>query len=81
LQQKLALVIQDLTDGDGQTNGGDHYDAPRSPDMGMNGQPWQNEGYTTPFGNAGAAGGQWNQGSTTPFGATPYGTNGGNAWS
>ena len=79
----MALVIQDLTDGgDGQANGGDRgaYDAPRSPDMGMNGQPWQETGYTTPFGNSGAPQNNWNQGSTTPYGATPYGNSGGPGW-
>jgi len=82
LQQKLAAVIQDLTEGETQTNGvNGHggYDAPRSPeDVGMNGQGWgQDQGYTTPYDN-GPNGNQWGAGGTTPFGATPYGQNGQN---
>jgi DNA-directed RNA polymerase II subunit RPB3 len=80
LQQKLAAVIQDLTETD-QTNGiNGGYDAPQSPDVGMNGAGWQNEGYTTPFGNGGSAN-TWNAGAATPYGATPYGAqNGANGW-
>ena len=82
LQQKLALVIQDLTEGEGAGGADDGYEPARSPDpMGMNGQPWQDQGYTTPFGNSGSTQNQWTQGSTTPYGATPYGQNGGSAWS
>jgi DNA-directed RNA polymerase II subunit RPB3 len=74
LQQKLAAVIQDIADG-GDTNG---YDAPRSPDV--NGQPWQDPGYTTPYGNGNAS--AWGGvGAATPYGATPYGQNGTNGWS
>jgi DNA-directed RNA polymerase II subunit RPB3 len=82
LQQKLATVIQDLTESDAQTNGinGGGYDAPRSPDVGMNGQPWQEQGYTTPYGNGGNAS-AWGAGAATPYGATPYGQNGTNGWS
>jgi DNA-directed RNA polymerase II subunit RPB3 len=82
LQQKLAAVIQDLTESDAQTNGinGGGYDAPRSPDIGMNGQPWQEQGYTTPYGNGGNAS-AWGAGAATPYGATPYGQNGTNGWS
>jgi DNA-directed RNA polymerase II subunit RPB3 len=82
MQQKLAAVIQDLTESDGLTNGigTGAYDAPRSPDVGMNGTSWQDPGYTTPYGtgNASAWGGA---GAATPYGATPYGQNGTNAWS
>ncbi len=75
LQQKLALVIQDLTEGDGAVNGAEtEYGVA---DMGMTGQ---DTGYTTPFGTSGFAQNQW-PGSTTPYGATPYGQSGGNAWS
>lgn len=79
LQQKLALVIQDATDdGSGQNGTNGHaYDAPRSPDVNMNGGWGPDQGYTTPFGNSGQA--QWNgagAGGTTPYGATPYGQNG-----
>jgi DNA-directed RNA polymerase II subunit RPB3 len=84
LQQKLAAVIQDLTEGEGGANGvNGHggYDAPRSPDVGMNGQAWQDPGYTTPYGNGGNAS-QWGTGAgaATPYGATPYGQNGANGW-
>jgi len=65
-----------------------YANGPQSPDTGMNGQDWQqDQGYTTPYGNSAASGGnsggaQWNQGGTTPYGATPYGQNGGaNGWS
>jgi DNA-directed RNA polymerase II subunit RPB3 len=83
LQQKLAAVIRDLTDGEAQTNGinGGGFDAPRSPDMGMNGQGWQDQGYTTPYGQNGGNAGTWgNAGAATPYGATPYGQNGQNGW-
>jgi DNA-directed RNA polymerase II subunit RPB3 len=73
-------VIQDLTGEDeGHING---YDAPRSPDIGglngaAGGQPWQDQGYTTPFGNGAVADGGWNgAGASTPYGATPYGQSG-----
>ncbi|KAI9739380.1 MAG: 45 kDa subunit of RNA polymerase II [Claussenomyces sp. TS43310] len=74
LQQKLATVIQGLTEGE-EANGlnGDPYE-PRSPDAVMNGESWQDAGYTTPY--AEANGGQtssWGQGAATPYGATPYG--------
>ncbi len=82
LQQKLASVIQDLTDEDSGMNGGYGDEGVRSPDIGMNGQTWgQDQGYTTPYGNGAAQPGQqWGGGSTTPFGATPYGQNGANGW-
>lgn len=78
LQQKLAAVIQDLTDGDGNSNGmnGAGFEGPRSPDVG---QGWQDQGYTTPYGNGGQAS-TWG-GAATPYGATPYGQNGANGWS
>lgn len=73
MQQKLAAVLQDLTEGDGQANGGG-YDAPQSPDVGMGGQNWQDQGYATPYGGGNAWGG--GGGAATPYGATPYGQNG-----
>ena len=81
LQQKLAAVIQDLTEGEAQTNGVNghgSYDGPRSPDNGLNGAWGQDDqGYATPFGNG--TGTQEPQqpwgGSSTPYGATPYGQN------
>lgn len=79
LQQKLAMVISDLTDGAGGANGYDQ--GPHSPEpMDVNGSNWQPEGYATPYGNGGGGGGQWSQGAATPYGATPYGQNGANAW-
>jgi DNA-directed RNA polymerase II subunit RPB3 len=82
LQKKLAAVIQDLTEGEAQTNGiNGHgsYDAPRSPDDGgMNGAWGQDQGYTTPF-DSGSGSQEPQQpwaGASTPYGATPYGQNG-----
>jgi DNA-directed RNA polymerase II subunit RPB3 len=86
LQQKLASVIQTVTEGEGgDTNGmngaDDYANGPRSPDTGMNGSGWQGDaGYTTPgygSGNASA----WGAGAATPYGATPYGQNHTNGWS
>lgn len=81
LQQKLAAVIQDLSGAEGG------YDGPRSPDVMMGGavqQPWQqDQGFATPYGNAGAggnAGWNGNNGAATPYGATPYGQNGASGW-
>ncbi|KAI9822783.1 MAG: 45 kDa subunit of RNA polymerase II [Thelocarpon impressellum] len=82
LQQKLALVIGDLTgsevDGHG-VNGHvaadvDGFGGPKSPDLddGANYDPEQ--GFTTPYANGGGAS-AWG-GGTTPYGATPYGQNG-----
>src|SRR6195952_3145320 len=57
LQQKLASVIKDMTDGGEDANegangsGGIGYGGPRSPDVGLNGGGWQaDQGYTTPYG-------------------------------
>jgi DNA-directed RNA polymerase II subunit RPB3 len=86
LQQKLAAVIQDLTEGDALTNGVNGqgaYDAPRSPeDVGMNGAWGQDQGYATPFGNGNSSNQQWGAGAATPYGATPYGQQNGssNGW-
>ncbi|KAI7788671.1 RNA polymerase Rpb3/RpoA insert domain-containing protein [Diaporthe eres] len=63
MQQKLAGLIHGLSEGD---NAGD-YGGPRSPD-GMNGgDPWQDQGYTTPYGT-GDFGGATSYGTTTPYG-------------
>jgi DNA-directed RNA polymerase II subunit RPB3 len=84
LQQKLAVVIQDLTEGDGTNgmngiSGADGF-APRSPDTGMNGSGWQDQGgFATPYGNGGQAS-TWGGGAQTPFGATPYGQSASNGW-
>ncbi|TAQ89145.1 hypothetical protein B7494_g2531 [Chlorociboria aeruginascens] len=82
LQQKLAAVIQDLTEGESHTNGingGGAYGGSRSPNNGINGQNWQDQGYTTPYdgGNASTWGAN---GAATPYGATPYGQNGTSGW-
>jgi len=80
LQQKLAAVIQDLTDGDHGTNGinGGGFDAPQSPEYQQNGNAWEQPGYTTPYANGnGSAWGAAGNGAATPYGATPYGQNGG----
>jgi DNA-directed RNA polymerase II subunit RPB3 len=86
LQQKLAAVIQDLTEGEGASNGMDGMNeadgyAPRSPDAAMNGTSWPDQaGFTTPYGNGGQAS-TWGGGAQTPFGATPYGQSASNGWS
>jgi len=82
LQQKLATVIQDLTEGDGMANGIVDVDnfGPRSPENGLNGGGWEDQGYTTPYGNGGQ-GSTWVQGAATPYGATPYGQPAANGWS
>jgi len=82
LQNKLASVLRELQD-DGTRANGDGYDGGmRSPDVDMNGSGWQDNGYTTPYGNTGASAGPWGagNGATTPYGATPYGQSGGAGW-
>ncbi|KAM0330555.1 hypothetical protein ACHAQA_003502 [Verticillium albo-atrum] len=76
MQEKLALMLHTLTgEAEGGADGGD-FDGPRSPDMNMEGQGWNDQGYTTPYngGNQTA----WGGGSaTTPYNnATPYGASG-----
>jgi DNA-directed RNA polymerase II subunit RPB3 len=82
LQNKLAAVLMDLR-GDGSKSKDDYDGGMRSPDVDMNGG-WQDQGYTTPYGNDAAAngGGAWGagNGSTTPYGATPYGQSGPTGW-
>ncbi|TVY17810.1 DNA-directed RNA polymerase II subunit RPB3 [Lachnellula arida] len=86
LQQKLASVIQTVTEGEGgDTNGmngaDDYNNGPRSPDTGMNGSGWQGDaGYTTP-GYGGGNASTWGAGAATPYGATPYGQNHSSGWS
>ena len=73
MQQKLALIIQELSGN--ETNGdADGFGGGRSPDgmHGAGGDFGMDQGYTTPFGGTG---GQTIYGGTTPFGATPYGQN------
>ena len=80
LQQKLAAVIQDLTEdssnGDAATRN-EEYE-PRSP--GMADSTFQGDGhgyggFNTPYQGGGAS--AWG-GGTTPYGTTPYG--GGSGW-
>ncbi|KAL8679321.1 MAG: hypothetical protein Q9224_007046 [Gallowayella concinna] len=73
LQQKLALIIQEL--GDDRNGEADGFGAPRSPEgVHAGGEYGMDHGYTTPFGNTG--GQTMYGGGTTPFGATPYGQSG-----
>jgi DNA-directed RNA polymerase II subunit RPB3 len=70
LQQKIGGLLKSL---DPRKYGGDEadFDGPRSPDMNVDGgtTPWQDGGYTTPYGgNATAYGG-----NATAYGTTPYG--------
>lgn len=85
LQIKLAQMVKDLSEGDGDGNGA--YDGPRSPEFGGGGgDGWgggQDPGFTTPYGNGGnqsAWGGAGAGGGTTPYGTTPYGGAGGSSW-
>ncbi|KAL8764285.1 MAG: hypothetical protein Q9194_007113 [Teloschistes cf. exilis] len=74
LQQKLALVIQELS-GDDRNGDADGFGGTRSPDGLQGGADYGvDQGYTTPFGNTG--GQTMYGGGTTPFGATPYGQSG-----
>jgi DNA-directed RNA polymerase II subunit RPB3 len=81
LQQKLAAVIQELTEdsnnGDAGARGDDYE--PRSPGVGDG--AYQNDaqglgGFQTPFQGGGGAS-AWG-GGATPYGATPYGS--GSGW-
>ncbi|KAH7270573.1 DNA-directed RNA polymerase [Fusarium redolens] len=77
LQQKIGGLLKGL---DPRKYGGDEadFDGPRSPDMNMDGgtTPWQDGGYTTPYGGGG--GGQTAYGGgMTAYGTTPYG---GSSW-
>ncbi|KAI1637091.1 DNA-directed RNA polymerase [Biscogniauxia mediterranea] len=72
LQKKLAGLIHGLGENDGMN--GD-YDGPRSPDAMDGGVGWQDQGYTTPYGNAGNAS-AWGGGAATAYGTTPYGNSG-----
>lgn len=72
LQEKIGALLKGL---DPRKYGGDEadFDGPRSPDMNIDGgtTPWQDQGYTTPYGgNATAYGG----------GMTAYGQDGQTAY-
>lgn len=81
LQQKIGGLLKGL---DPRKYGGDEadFDGPRSPDMNMDGgtTPWQDQGYTTPYGGAGTAYGggmtSYGQGGQTAYGGgvPSYGT-------
>lgn len=80
LQQKLAGLIHELTEGDSGGANGD-YRGPRSPGGGFGaggGTDGFGGGYTTPFGNGGNQS-SWGgaAGGTTPYGQTPYGVGAG----
>jgi len=76
LQNKLAKLLQGLQGNDGANN---EYDGPRSPDAMDAGAGWQDQGYTTPYGNTGNQS-AWGGGATA-YGTTPYGNSGGTGWS
>lgn len=70
LQEKLAMVIRELT-GEDTTNAGAEGALSPTMDTGYGGDG----GYVTPGYGAGAGGGYGaGQGGTTPYGATPYGS-------
>lgn len=81
LQQKIGGLLKGL---DPRRYGGDEaeVDGPRSPDMALEGgtTPWQDQGYTTPYGGAATAYGggmtAYGQGGQTAYGGTvpSYGT-------
>ncbi|EEY19307.1 RNA polymerase II subunit 3 [Verticillium alfalfae VaMs.102] len=78
MQEKLALMLHTLTgEAEGGGMDGGDFDGPRSPDMNMDSQGWNDQGYTTPYngGNQTAWGGGGS--ATTPYNnATPYGASG-----
>lgn len=82
LQQKLAGLIHELNEGEGDAGGaGANYNGPQSPEY-SGGAGWQDQGYTTPYGNGGNQS-SWGgaAGGTTPYGTTPYGNPGQSGWS
>ena len=81
LQQKLAGLIQALGEGDSGAGMNGDFGGPRSPEY-QGGDAWQDQGYTTPYGNGGAQSSWGNVGGATPYGtATPYGQPGQSGWS
>ncbi|KAI0181490.1 insert subdomain of RNA polymerase alpha subunit [Hypoxylon sp. FL1284] len=75
LQKKLAGLIHGLGENDGM---GGELSGPRSP--GGDAPAWQDQGYTTPYGNAGGASAWGGGGAATAYGTTPYGDSGNNGW-
>jgi len=80
LQNKLAELIHSVS-GKESGDGGDDFGGPRSPDANMGGgDPWQDNGFTTPFGNTGNQS-TWGASATTPYNTTtPYGQSGQSGW-
>lgn len=78
MQEKLALMLHNVT-GEADTAMDDGFDGPRSPNMGMEDNGWQDQGYTTPY-NAGNQS-AWGGAATTPYNTTtPYGSSGQSGW-
>ncbi|KAI4870671.1 insert subdomain of RNA polymerase alpha subunit [Hypoxylon rubiginosum] len=75
LQKKLAGLIHGLGENDGM---GGEFDGPRSP--GGDAPGWQDQGYTTPYGNGGGASAWGGGGAATAYGTTPYGDSGATGW-
>ncbi|KKA27115.1 hypothetical protein TD95_005197 [Thielaviopsis punctulata] len=78
LQKKLAEVLHGLTgrENEDEDMAGGYENGPRSPDLNMdNSHPWNDQGYTTPYGGSGN-GNQSVWGSAT----TPYGQSGNSGW-
>jgi DNA-directed RNA polymerase II subunit RPB3 len=80
MQQKLAQIIQGLTEDDGGANAANGYAGPRSPDD-NGGDAWNDQGFTTPYGNGGNQSSWGGQGGTTPYSSTPFGDPGQTGWS
>jgi DNA-directed RNA polymerase II subunit RPB3 len=82
IQQKLAGLIHGLTeegdDKDGNGPGG-NANGLQSPEY-SGGDGWQDQGYTTPYGNTGNQSAWGGAGGTTPYGTTPYGNPGQSGW-
>lgn len=76
LQQKLAGLIHELTEGEGGEVANGDYGGPRSPEYNTGADGF---GFTTPYGNGGNQS-MWGAGGTTPYGTTPYGA-GQSSWS
>lgn len=78
LQQKLAGLIHELTEGEGGDGMNGDYNGPRSPEYSA-GADGFGGGYATPYGNGGNQSSWGGAGGTTPYGTTPYGA--GQSWS
>ncbi|KAK4242111.1 DNA-directed RNA polymerase [Achaetomium macrosporum] len=78
IQQKLAGLIHELSEGDGGDGMNGDYGGPRSPEYATGADGFG--GYTTPFGNGGNQSSWGGAGGTTPYGTTPYGA-GQSTWS